>query len=142
MSVVLQVEDREGLRPHADGRTSRPTSASVLARLHARIWSGRGRPGLAVGARAAAGPCRGQCQDRRLLHFPTRIDELLECVAEALGVFLRQIDLVLLPVHAVPDGFGAFGLVKIINEHNLLRHGFLPRKINKVQSINPENRYR
>ena len=58
--LVWRARSDPRLATVADGRTSRPTSASVLARLHARIWSGRGRPGLAVGARAAAGPCRGQ----------------------------------------------------------------------------------
>src|SRR3712207_8713750 len=66
MSVVLQIEDREGLRPHADGRTSHPPSASVLARLHGvaivRPWStGTPRRCGNGGLRASCASCARAC---------------------------------------------------------------------------------
>src|SRR3954453_4620616 len=59
------------------------------------------------------------------LHAPAFLEVGAEHVVESLGVFFGEVDLVVLAVDGVGDGFGAFGLIQVVDQHEPLCHGFL-----------------
>src|SRR3954451_9703737 len=57
------------------------------------------------------------------LHAPAFLDVGAEHIVEPRGVFFGEVDLVVLAVHGVGDGFGAFGLIQVVDQHESLCHG-------------------
>src|SRR3954470_19093463 len=57
------------------------------------------------------------------LHTPAFLEVGAEHIVESLGVFFGEVDLVVLAVDGVGDGFGAFGLIQVVNQHEPLCHG-------------------
>src|SRR3954464_13433398 len=61
------------------------------------------------------------------LHAPAFLNVGAEHIVEPLGIFFREVDLVVLAVHGEGDGFRAFGLIQVVDQYESLGHGFLPR---------------
>src|SRR3954452_22368136 len=61
------------------------------------------------------------------LHVPAFFHVGAEHIIEPLGVFFGEVDFVVLAVHGIGDGFGAFGFIQVVDQHDPLCHGFLPR---------------
>src|SRR4051812_31337337 len=61
------------------------------------------------------------------LNAPTFLNVGAKHIIEPLGIFFREVDLVVLAVHGISDGFRAFGLIQVVDQYESLCHGFLPR---------------
>src|SRR3954471_17647650 len=59
------------------------------------------------------------------LHAPAFLEVGAEHIVEPLGIFFGEVDLVVLAVAGIGDGFGAFGLIQVVDQHEPLCHGFL-----------------